>query len=341
MAYDLIHNHQMAQIAATSMEVEPKCAYCQHEIPEVTQLGFELCRGCNGVLSLRKTTQAPPRQNVYVYLRVSTKQQNNDPLSGLFIQLRQCIEYCFDNNLNCFETYRDTHSAWNMRNGGLRGLRQMLEDMGFEIYFPKKCRSTNPLVKKLRQSILAAKELLLLRTEEVDPESHVDYILVANIDRFGRDVKNLLSIKHQLAEYNTRIVSVCQHILSGTETGDFSFHREALEAELFSRDRSMRIKSVKRAKKALGNYLGGCAPFGFTVNHLNGRRILVRSPEEQETIRLIEEAAGTGRLPEYIATQLNQTHRLRRQHPWTASKVSYILAKRVRDLTQSIGDLSI
>jgi len=325
----------------TDMKITPNCTYCDSRLATQISLGFNLCAECNDFLLHRKQTQAAPQQNAYVYLRVSTKQQDNDPQSGLFIQLRQCIEYCFDNNLNCMGVHQDVHSAWNMRNGGLRGLREMLEDMGFEIYFPKKCRSKHPLVKKLRDAILSSKELLLLRTVEPEPDNHVDYILVANLDRFGRDVKNMLAIKHQLATFNTKIVSVCQHILTGTDTGDFAFHREALEAELFSMDRSIRIKSVKRAKKALGHYLGGVAPYGFKVDRISGCRTLVRSPTEQGTIARIQSLSAQGLSPDQVAAQLNQENVLRRQTVWRGSQVSYILRGTVRDLTNQLGDLRL
>ena len=326
---------------ASGMEIDQVCVYCHHEAAALSHLGFDLCMGCNAVLTQRKTTQARSKQNVYMYLRVSTKKQDSDVDSGLFIQQRQCMEYCFDNNLRCLGVYQDVHSAWNMRNGSLKGLRQMMEDMGFEIYLPKKCRSKNKLVAKLRQAIASAKELLLLRTNEPEPENHVDYILVANIDRFGRDVKNLLSIKHQLAMFNTKIVSVCQHILTGTDTGDFSFHREALEAELFSRDRSIRIKSVKRAKKALGHYLGGRPPFGHTIEFINGCRTVVSSPVEQEIIQSIRELRDRGLSSDQIATQLNRENKLRRDVAWTGPKITYILGSQMRNMSQKLGAMEL
>jgi DNA invertase Pin-like site-specific DNA recombinase len=323
------------------MDVEDMCSYCRNKIVAQSVLGFDLCNECHTSLTQRRPTQAVPQQNGYIYLRVSTKQQDNDPLSGLFIQQRQCVEYCFDNNINCIGVYQDVHSAWNMRNGGLRGLREMLEDMGFEIYFPKKCRSKNPLVKRLRDAISSSKELLLLRTDEPEPENHVHYVLVANIDRFGRDVKNMLAIKHQLATYNTKIVSVCQRILTGTDTGDFSFHREALEAELFSMDRSIRIKSVKRAKRELGHYLGGIPPFGFAIDRTNGQRKLVRSADEQSVIQKINDLKYKGWSNDQIADSLNQENILRRQKPWRASQIAYLLNKSMGCVAGQLGALSI
>jgi DNA invertase Pin-like site-specific DNA recombinase len=251
------------------------------------------------------------------------------------------MEYCFDNNLNCMGVYQDVYSGWNMRNSGLGALHEMLGDMGLEAYFPKKCRCTHPLVKRMRDAISASKELLLLRTEEPDPGNHVHYILVANIDRFGRDVKNLLAIKHQLATYNTRIVSVCQRILTGTDTGDFSFHREALEAELFSMDRSIRIKSVKRAKKALGNYLGGVAPFGHMIENVAGKRTLTVSPEEQRIAKKIDTLSRQRKTPKQIAGVLNSEGSLRRGKQWTASQISYINRKAMQDINRRLSSIKL
>ena len=324
------------------IEIDNPCVYCQHNTANSQLLGFNLCQTCRTTLDQKRPSQINPNQNVYIYLRVSTKEQNNDPNSGLFIQMRQCIEYCFSNNITCIGVYQDIHSAWNMRNGGLRGLREMLGDMGFEIYQPRRCKSKHHLVKQLNQSILLSKELLLLRCEEPEPDNHVDYIIVANTDRFGRDAKNMLAIKHQLAGYNTHVVAVSQMIKTGTDVGNMNFHREVVNAELFSMDKSIRIKSVKSAKRALGNYLGGRAPYGFAINGLNGRRTLIKSIDEQQIIKRIESMHDQGLSNTTIAQRLNQSGKLRRKVQWTDTKVNYILRKHTAStLANTLGNMHL
>jgi DNA invertase Pin-like site-specific DNA recombinase len=262
------------------------CNYCHQNPNTITELGVQLCKECHKILSDKRPTNAKPKHNAFIYLRVSTKAQD-DADSGLFIQNRQAIEYCFENNLMCLGIYQDVHSAWNMKNTGLIGLHQMIRNLGFDLYLPHKCRSKNPLVSKLRQAIKNASQLLLIENPTNAIKSHIDYIVVANVDRLGRDVKNLLSIKSQLQAHRTLIVSACQHIQTGNDLGDFRFHREALEAELFSRDRSMRVKSVKSAKKALGNFMGGCPAYGMKVVKVNGVRKVEPDSEEQKVISMI------------------------------------------------------
>lgn len=133
---------------------------------------------------------------VAIYLRVSTKKQGDDPHSGLFIQLRHCIEYCFDNHFDCQKVYQDIHSAIDLRNTGLRGLHQMIQDLGFTIYRPNRCHSKNPFIAQLRRAIQEAKHLILLKDDTSDEaKPHLDQIIVDNLDRFGRDLKNMLSLK--------------------------------------------------------------------------------------------------------------------------------------------------
>jgi DNA invertase Pin-like site-specific DNA recombinase len=214
----------------------------------------------------------------------------------------------------------------NMRNQGLTGLHDMISDLGFDIYYPHKCKSKNPLVVKLRNAIKSSEELLLLERSNINHENITPtMIVVANIDRFGRDIKNMLSLKTQLANKGIHIVSVCQSIKTGTEQGDMSFSREALEAEIFSRDRSYRIKSVKRAKKALGNFIGGRTKFGRITAVVNGVRKQFKHPEESKVIELIHKYNRKGKSRYVIAQSLNQLSMLKRGKRWNTKMVTDVL----------------
>lgn len=297
------------------------CCYCHQDNANTQTLGFDLCHNCDDILNARRQTSGSPTQHAYIYIRVSTRKQDDDPDSGLFIQTRQCIEYCFDNNLECLGIYEDVHSAWNMRNTGLIGLHQMIGDLGFDIYLPHKCRSKNPVVMRLRQAIREAEDLLLIKEDE--PEVHIDYVVVANIDRLGRDLKNMLALKKQLQVYQTQIVSACQMIRTGNDLGEMAFHREALEAELFSRDRSMRIKSVKQTKKALGHFLGGRPKYGSQITKIHGIRTVIPCPSEQKIIQQINKLRNQRKSNNTIARILNKTSS-KRGLKWTTANTRSI-----------------
>lgn len=296
------------------------CAYCEQTIASLNILNINLCSECALTLNARRPTLAQPDKNAHIYVRVSTKEQNADPQSSIFIQVHQCIEYCFDNNIACMNVFEDVHSARDMRNTGLSGLHNMLYWIGFEIYNPKSDRrhSMDDIKESLRRS-----EILLLR-KVADIQPHIDYIIIANVDRFGRDTLNMLNIKKQLSSYGTHIISVGQNIKTGNDLDEMEFSRHALESELFSRDRSIRIKRVKSAKKAMGSFVGGLPMFGKRVVKRDGKRIVRGNQTEQRIIERIRKLRLQNRSFAEIAEFLNTQNLLRRGKEWHTTSVRNI-----------------
>jgi DNA invertase Pin-like site-specific DNA recombinase len=299
-----------------------QCQYCQKTRHAVEVIGFTLCKACSNELKKLHAGEINPVQHAYIYLRVSTPSQNEDPNSGLFIQLRQCIEYCFAHALRCESIYQDVHSAWKMRNTGLVGLHEMINDLGFDIFLPKQCKSKIPLVKKLSDAIRDSEGMVLIREDE--PETHIDYILVANLDRMGRDLQNLLTLRQYLQKYGTQFVSVQQKFQTGNDIGDMEFFQKALEAEMFSRDRSKRIKDVIRAKRALGSYVGPRPRYGYTTRSEEGVRHVIPDPIEQENLKLIKKLKEKGYTTEQIVDKLNEKS-TKRGAEWTPTNIRSLL----------------
>ena len=141
------------------------------------------------------------------------------------------------------------------------------------------------MVKQLRQSIRTAKILTLLR--KFTPVYPVRYLLVSNVDRFGRDVQNMIILKKQLEAYGTAIIATQTWNRSDLPTGNMEFRQQAMVAELFSIDRSIRVKSAKSVKRSLGNFMGGQPTYGSQVKLIDGVRIVFDSPAEQAIIKRI------------------------------------------------------
>jgi len=310
------------------------CQYCHKNATKKRLLGFSICPHCAVQLP---QTHEPSRHNAYIYTRVSTKQQNTDDDSGIFIQTRQCLEYCFEHNITCHGIYQDIHSAFNMQNTGLVGLRQMIIDLGFNIWIPRQCHAKNKLVIRLRNALQESQRLLLIK--ETTPDPHIDYIIVANMDRFGRDILNMITLKNQLAVHDIHIISVCQSIKTGTDLGEMAFRREALEAEMFSRDKSYRMKSVKATKRALGNFMGGRPRFGYTIRRIQGIRRQIEDPSEQQTISLISRLHHRGKSFSAIARELNMKKISYRGKKWARYNISRIVSVNDMDTTDIVNDL--
>lgn len=315
-----------------------KCDYCHIVASTTSILGFELCRECSQSLSQKIPLGTLP-QSAVIYVRVSTPKQN-DEVAGLFIQIRQCIEYCFDNNIESRGIFQDVHSAWKMTPFRLVGLKNLFNYLGFDVYTPSKhpTKIRNVLFKKLDKAVNDSKSLLLMERQSM---VKVDFIVVANIDRLGRDTRNMVAIKTQLAKIGTHIVSASQRLITSSDTGNFNFMRQALDAELFSMDRSIRGKSVKKSLAMLGHYMGGSAPYGKKVIKIGGIRKLVQDPGEQKIIKSIHQLITHGKSTPKILTYLKSHNIYKRGKPFTRG---YILNLRkvgkMYDLTQMRDSLN-
>lgn len=296
-----------------------KCQYCLQSNSVNKVLGFHLCTKCQRQLN---SANVKHTHDGVVYCRVSTKKQSEDPTTGVFIQIRTCIEYCCSNNIKCHGIYTDVHSGFNMTNTGLHGLYQMFNDLGYNMFIPRMCKTKNPTFKNVVNAIRNSKQVLLIPDNPV----HMDMIIVANIDRFGRDIQNMIGIRNQLKTNNTDIVSASQSFSTRDSLGDLQFVKQALEAEAFSRDKSIRIKNVKKSQKALGHYIGGCPPYGRKVVYKNGIRSLVDDTHEQAIIHYIDKLYNKEHMSKSdIAKLLNKKGTLKRGKTWTMCKIIYVL----------------
>lgn len=309
------------------------CQYCHQSSSTSSVLGFDLCKKCITQLKVSKNTTSSNKG--VIYCRVSTKKQSEDPNTGMFIQIRTCIEYCCSNNIKCSGLYTDVHSGFNMTNSGLRGLRHMFTDLGYEVFVPRWFKTGKLPFKNVVNAIKDSRQLLLIPKNP----KHIQMVVVANVDRFGRDIQNMLSIRNQLKAHGTHIVSASQSFTTEESLGDLQFVKQSLDAEAFSREKSIRIKNVKKCQRELGHYLGGVPPFGKKIIHTNGIRKLADDAHEQSIIQTIDKLySQQGMTPRLIARTLNNKGQLKRGRKWVSTQVMYIVGKsRVPD----IGQLSI
>lgn len=300
------------------------CAYCEQNAFQTDILNINLCTACANILNKRRPTLANPTHNAYIYARVSTKEQNIGVNGSISMQVRQCIEYCFDNNIKCIKMYNDVHSAQNMRASGLKEFRKMIDWLGFDIYDAQHEKRQN--MSAFKTAIQKSKILLMCRNDSTIVTPHIDYIIVANIDRFGRDAQNMLIVRNQLSAYGTEIISAGQNIKTGNDIDNMAFNHQTFESELFSRNLSIRMKRVKSAKKAMGSFVGGSARFGSRIIKRDGKRLIRASHEEQRVLARIFKLRLQHRCYSDIAKFMNNIGLLRRGKVWTGNSIRSICA---------------
>lgn len=130
-------------------------------------------------------------------------------------------------------------------------------------------------------------------------ESHIDSILVQDIDRLARDTFDYLAIKRELRKHGTEIVSLNQPMIDGSPEGRFVEEILAATNSLLPRITGRKAKMTMLRKLEAG-YWPSYAPIGYlNVENPNpvsdyDRRFLAPDPERSGKIRELFEAFSTG-----------------------------------------------
>lgn len=147
------------------------------------------------------------------------------------------------------------------------------------------------------------------------PNAVWDTVVVYNLSRLSRSVKDALQIKDDFARMGKRILSVIEN-QEETPEGDFfnliTFGLNELFVKQFRRDswRGLMV-NAKDAKS-----LGGVPPFGFTVT--KDRKYAINE-EEAPIVRLIFKMALDGYSYRDMAAYLNAKGYKKRGQPWNRS----------------------
>ncbi|MEG0873558.1 MAG: recombinase family protein [Clostridia bacterium] len=112
----------------------------------------------------------------------------------------------------------------------------------------------------------------------VDIESKkVNMVITKDLSRLGRDyIQTGFYIEKYFPENGVRYIS----ILDGVDTGidscanDITPFKSILN-DMYAKDISSKIKSVKRNKQDLGLFIGGKAPYGYIINKEEKNKIII------------------------------------------------------------------
>lgn len=153
----------------------------------------------------------------------------------------------------------------------------------------------------------------------------IDVIVIPKLDRFTRNVKDLLFWVDLLEETGVRLISLHETLDTKTATGRMVITIIAAVAQMEREQIGERTRAVLQYKKSIGERTGNI-PYGYDADE-NGK--LVTNPQEQ---RIIAEARGlrdVGYSLREIAESLNVSGFLtRRGSPWKHQYVARILRDR-------------
>lgn len=170
----------------------------------------------------------------------------------------------------------------------------------------------------------------------------VDAVIVAALDRIGRQTRIVLSIAEWLARLKVDLLSCRENLDTSTPSGQFVLTMFAGLAQLEKdtiRERTMSgiVASVKDGNVHIG---GSNAPYGYDVGKVNGKRTLIVNDVEAEIVRFMFERVADGGTIHSLAAWLTERgtpkpakgknhRRTTKRKSWSIGTIAGILSNEV------------
>lgn len=254
-------------------------------------------------------------KNVYIYTRVSTKNQvgtNDEYNVGIETQNFICRDY----------------------------YTEKLEDIISEN------EDSNPVPTYVQEvgSSFNNEDKLVELTRLIESLPMRSVILISEITRLGRNIYQVIEKVYKPVERKkSLIISVNDEKVFGyNRSDDLYFFQKTIQAESQSIDRSIDSKKRAEIAKRRGSYVGGI-PYGMKLKRDNRNKIhkLVRDPKQGAIIRKIIGYYSRGSTPKQIAQILENDPRNKyRGKPITKSLVARIIKNFKKEQNELIDGVS-
>ena len=137
----------------------------------------------------------------------------------------------------------------------------------------------------------------------------INCIIIKDLSRFGRDyIETCDYLEQILPTWGIRVISILDDYDSKGIYGSTDFHA-ALKSIInysYSRDISIKVKSVVKMKQQKGTYMPARLPFGYRKGSTDGRTCFEIDPASAQIVRYIFQLAANGASAFEIAGILNQ-----------------------------------
>jgi DNA invertase Pin-like site-specific DNA recombinase len=189
--------------------------------------------------------------NFYVYTRVSSNQQATDSNHGLDSQILICENYL--------------KSIFEFNDQQIESVVDYYTDIGSSYSNPKALHQLNLLFKKLKNDSL---------------------ILISEISRLGRNVRQVINMLKTIEDKNCWIISVTEGLcFNKSKLMNKQFYQKIIDAERESDLISIRTTNAYKVIKEKGGFIGR-APFGKKKVINNGITTIVDNIDEINIIKI-------------------------------------------------------
>ena len=140
----------------------------------------------------------------------------------------------------------------------------------------------------------------------------INCIIVKDMSRFGREYLEIANYIEKVFPFlGVRFISVNDNL----DTKDGIKSEQSYEIaiknifnDLYAKDISKKIKASKEIKMKQGSFIGAMAPYGYKVDKIDGKRVLVMDEKAADVVRLIFYMASQRKSNMQIARELTKTY---------------------------------
>lgn len=135
----------------------------------------------------------------------------------------------------------------------------------------------------------------------------INCVLVKDLSRLGRNyLETGIYVERIFPLLGIRLIACTDGYDSLDLEGKENAGLKNMVNDLYAQDIARRVLQSKRLKKAGGSYVGGRAPYGFTVIEQEGKRLLRPDENTREIVRELFEAFGKGKSLRELAREMQR-----------------------------------
>lgn len=208
----------------------------------------------------------PMDYHVALYIRLSKEDENEGPSQSVQNQESLLREFVQQHRLSVFDTYVD--DGWSGTSFDRPSFQRMIADI---------------------------------------KEKKVNMVITKDLSRLGRDyIMTGHYMERYFPEHQVRYISLLDGIDTGVDStaNDITPFR-AIMNDMYAKDISKKIKSVKRDKQRKGQFIGGKPMYGYKMHPTEKNKIVI-DEEVAPVVRRIFALALSGMSCRKIATILNE-----------------------------------
>lgn len=252
---------------------------------------------------------------IYTRLSQERKEDYRDKSNSLEMQEELCIKTANEKDIKIFRAYKDyEYSGTNFKRPAFL---EMMEDIRV---------------------------------------GRINCIIVKDMSRFGREYLEIANYIEKIFPFlEVRFISVNDNL--DTKDGiksdkSYEIAIKNIFNDLYAKDISKKVKASKEVKMKQGSFIGAMAPYGYKVEKIDGKRVLVIDEKVADVVRIMFHLGSQGKSNIQIARELTKTYTTPAEYKrtgrvfkgkedikqWDISSISKILSDEVYigNLTQRV-----